>query len=96
MRIFDSLSHYADRVRPILVRHEQAASIMADMYGRLTGKPGVVLGQGAFIGANAVFGTLEAYLAGSPMVVLATPRRAAISLRIRETPAAGATTGLLT
>ena len=71
MRIFDSLSHYADRVRPILVRHEQAASIMADMYGRLTGKPGVVLGQGAFIGANAVFGTLEAHLAGSPMVVLA-------------------------
>ena len=58
-------------VRPILVRHEQAASIMADMYGRLTGRPGVVLGQGAFIGANAVFGTLEAHLAGSPMVVLA-------------------------
>ena len=46
MRIFDSLSHYADRVRPILVRHEQAASVMADIYGRLTGKPGVVLGQG--------------------------------------------------
>ena len=27
--------------------------------------------RGAFIGANAVFGTLEAHLAGSPMVVLA-------------------------
>ncbi len=71
MRIFDSLSRYADRVRPILVRHEQAASVMADIYGRLTGKPGVVLGQGAFIGTNAIFGTLEAHLAGSPMVVLA-------------------------
>jgi acetolactate synthase-1/2/3 large subunit len=71
MRIFDTLSHYQDRVKTILVRHEQAASIMADMYGRLTGKPGIVMGQGAFIGTNAVFGTLEAYLAGSPMLVLA-------------------------
>jgi len=71
MRIFDSLAGYADKVRPILTRHEQAASIMADIYGRLTGKPGTVLGQGAFIGANAVFGTLEAQLAGSPMVVMA-------------------------
>ena len=71
MRIFDSLSRYADRVRPVLVRHEQAASVMADIYGRLTGRPGVVLGQGAFIGTNAIFGTLEAQLAGSPMVVMA-------------------------
>ncbi len=71
MRIFDSLAGHADQVRPILVRHEQSASVMADIYGRLTGKPGVVLGQGAFIGTNAIFGTLEAHLAGSPMVVLA-------------------------
>ena len=71
MRIFDSLAGHADKVRPILVRHEQSASIMADVYGRLTGRPGVVLGQGAFIGTNAIFGTLEAHLAGSPMVVLA-------------------------
>ncbi len=71
MRIFDSLAGHGGRVRPILVRHEQSASVMADIYGRLTGKPGVVLGQGAFIGTNAVFGTLEAQLAGSPMVVLA-------------------------
>ncbi len=71
MRVFDSLAGYADKIRPILARHEQSASVMADVYGRLTGKPGIVLGQGAFIGTNAVFGTLEAYLAGSPMVLLA-------------------------
>ena len=47
MRIFDSLSHYTDRVRPILVRHEQAASVMADIYGRLTGRPAVARGFGA-------------------------------------------------
>ncbi|MBI4640134.1 MAG: thiamine pyrophosphate-binding protein [Candidatus Tectomicrobia bacterium] len=71
MRIFDTLYDYTDKIQTILVRHEQAASIMADMYGRLTGKPGIVMGQGAFIGSNAVFGTMEAYLAGSPMLVLA-------------------------
>lgn len=30
-------------IRFVLVRHEQAAAFMADMYGRLTGKVGVCL-----------------------------------------------------
>ncbi|MGH3495657.1 MAG: thiamine pyrophosphate-binding protein, partial [Sciscionella sp.] len=37
-------------IRYILTRHEQAASFMAEMYGRVTGKAGVVsatLGPGA-------------------------------------------------
>ena len=44
---------------------------MADMYGRLTGKPGVVIAQGAWIGSNAAFGIMEAALAGSPMLIFA-------------------------
>jgi acetolactate synthase-1/2/3 large subunit len=44
---------------------------MAEVYGRLTGRPGVVLGQGAFLLSNAVLGALEAHLSGSPMVLLA-------------------------
>ncbi len=71
MRIFDTLYEYNDHIKMILVRHEHAASIMADMYGRPTGRPGIVTGQGAFIGSNGIFGTMEAYLAGSPMLVLA-------------------------
>ncbi len=57
-------------VKPILVRHEQGAAIMADAYARATGRPAAVMGQGLFIGSNASFGIMEAQLSSSPMVVL--------------------------
>ena len=57
-------------VKAILARHEQGAAIMADAYGRATGRPAVVMGQGLFIGSNASFGIMEAQLSSSPMVVL--------------------------
>jgi len=68
-RIFDAL-HDSTTVQTILVRHEQVGSIMAEMYGRLTGKPGVVMGQGIFLACNALFGTLEAVKGASPMILL--------------------------
>lgn len=68
-RIFDAL-HDSNQVQTILVRHEQVGSIMAEMYGRLTGKPGVVMGQGIFLACNALFGTLEAVKGASPMLLL--------------------------
>src|SRR3989442_589598 len=55
-RIFDAL-YDSTRIKTILVRHEQVGSIMAEMYGRLTGKPGVVMGQGIFLACNALFGS---------------------------------------
>ena len=45
-QIFQLLYGREDRIKTILVRHEQAAAIMADAYGRATGKPAVVMGQG--------------------------------------------------
>ena len=69
-QIFQLLHGREDRIRTILVRHEQAAAIMADAYGRATGKPAVVMGQGLFIGSNASFGIMEAMLSSSPMLVL--------------------------
>ena len=68
--IFNSLWDKRQSVRAILVRHEQGAAIMADAYGRATGRPAVIMGQGAFMGSNALFGMMEAYSSGSPMVVL--------------------------
>jgi len=59
-----------DRVRVVLARSEQVASIMAQVVGRLTGKPGVFMGQGPFASTTGAFGILEAYFAGSPMLVL--------------------------
>ncbi len=68
--IYNALYDMSDRVKPVLARHEQAAAIMADAYGRATGKPAVVMGQGLFIGSNATFGIMEANLSSSPMIVL--------------------------
>jgi acetolactate synthase-1/2/3 large subunit len=54
-------------VRP---RDEREASVMAEMYGRLTGEPGVLTGQGPWIGSLGAIGQMEGQLASSPMVVV--------------------------
>jgi acetolactate synthase-1/2/3 large subunit len=69
-RFYDALYDRQGAVRTVLVRHEQLASVMAEVYGRLTGKPGVVIGQGIFILANGLLGTLEAHFGSSPMLLL--------------------------
>ena len=54
----------------ILCRHEQAAAFMADVYGRLTGKPGVclaTLGPGA---TNLVTGVADANMDRAPLVAI--------------------------
>jgi len=68
--VFEDLAKKQDKITTILSRQEGAASCMADMYGRLTGKPAVIMGQGAWMGSNAAYGIMEAYLAGVPMVII--------------------------
>ncbi len=68
--IWDALYDRQDRIKVVLCRHEQAAACMADMYGRMTGKPGVLMGQGAFVATSGGFGILEAYLSNTPLLVL--------------------------
>jgi len=68
LHIYDAL-HTQDKVKHILVRHEQAATHAADGYARSCDKPGVVLvtsGPGA---TNAVTGIATAYMDSIPMVV---------------------------
>ena len=69
-RLYDALYDHQDSIRAVLVRHEQLASVMAEVYGRLTGKPGVCTGQGIFMLANGFLGTLEAHFGASPMLFL--------------------------
>ncbi len=67
--IYDALFQQ-DRIRHILVRHEQAATHAAEGYARATGKPGVVLvtsGPGA---TNAITGITDALMDSIPMVVI--------------------------
>ncbi|MFC2021593.1 thiamine pyrophosphate-binding protein [Chloroflexota bacterium] len=68
--IWDALFDRQDKIKVLLARHEQAAACMADMYGRMAGKPGVLMGQGAFIASSGGFGILESYLYGSPMLII--------------------------
>jgi len=70
LAIYDALHDHRDTIRTVLVRHESLAGVMAEVYGRMTGRPGVAMGQGAFMLSNAALGTLEALLAGSPMLIL--------------------------
>lgn len=69
LHIYDALFK-EKALEHILVRHEQAATHMADGYARATGKAGVVLvtsGPGA---TNAITGIATAYMDSIPMVVL--------------------------
>ncbi|MBI5580130.1 MAG: thiamine pyrophosphate-binding protein [Deltaproteobacteria bacterium] len=70
MQIYDGLYDCRSEIRSVLVRHESLAGVMAEVYGRLTGKPGVVIGQGLFLLSNALLGILEARLGSSPMLLL--------------------------
>jgi acetolactate synthase I/II/III large subunit len=68
--IYDALHAKTDQIKHVLVRHEQAATHMADGYARSTGKTGVVLvcsGPGA---TNTVTGIATAYMDSIPMIVI--------------------------
>ena len=68
IRVTDAL--YRSSIRYVLVRHEQAASFMAEIHGRLTGRAGVcssTLGPGAI---NLLLGTADANSNSTPMVAL--------------------------
>ena len=68
--MLDEFHARRDQLRVVLTRSEQIASVMAQVYGKLTGKPGVFMGQGPFASTTGAFGILEAHFSGSPMVVL--------------------------
>jgi acetolactate synthase-1/2/3 large subunit len=65
--LFNALAE-APQLRPITVRHENNAAIAAEIYARLTGRPGVCIttaGPGAL---NAIAGIAGASAAGVPVV----------------------------
>lgn len=69
LHIYDALFRQ-QKIKHVLVRHEQAAAHAADGYARSTGRTGVVLvtsGPGA---TNAITGIATAYMDSIPMVVI--------------------------
>ncbi|AUG48929.1 acetolactate synthase [Haloarcula taiwanensis] len=70
-RAIEILDHVPDAdVEMVRPRDEREASVMAEMHGRLTGDPGVLAGQGPWIGSLGAIGQMEGKLASSPMVVI--------------------------
>src|SRR5574344_1966836 len=69
--VYDQLYDYKDKLRHVLVRHEQGAIHSAQGYARAKGVPGVVLvtsGPGA---TNVITGVADALVDSTPVVVIA-------------------------
>lgn len=69
LHIYDAL-YKQDKVKHILVRHEQGAAHAADGYARATGKAGVVLVTSGPGVTNTVTGIATAYMDSSPLVII--------------------------
>lgn len=68
-QLFSSLYEHPT-IRTLLVREESIGTAMAEVYGRLNGRPMAVIAQGEWIVGNAGRGLIEARLGASPIVVL--------------------------
>lgn len=69
VEVFDALRDLGD-VEAVLVREESLGTVMAEAYGRFTGRVAVVMAQGAWILGAGGIGVMEAHLGASPMVIL--------------------------
>ena len=68
--VYDCLYDYRDRLRHVLVRHEQGAAHAAQGFARVSGRVGVALvtsGPGA---TNTITGAADAMLDSTPIVVI--------------------------
>jgi acetolactate synthase-1/2/3 large subunit len=79
LRLYDGLADLGG-ITHVTVKHENNAALAAEAYGRLTGRPGVVLttaGPGAL---NSISGVASAMASGAPLVSLtgAVPSGAAL------------------
>ena len=71
MPVYDKLYDYRERLRHILVRHEQGAIHAAQGYARVKNRPGCVMvtsGPGA---TNVITGIADAMIDSTPVVVIA-------------------------
>lgn len=70
MPVFDALYDHKERIKHVLVRHEQGAVHAAQGYARVSGRVGVALvtsGPGA---TNAITGITDAMMDSTPLVVI--------------------------
>ena len=70
MPVYDRLYDYQDRLKHILVRHEQGATHAAQGYARVSGRTGVVIVTSGPAATNVVTGLSDALMDSTPMVVI--------------------------
>lgn len=69
MHLNDSLGN-SKKIEYIVCLHEQACSIAAEAYARVTNKPGLLMVTTGPGGTNAITGVTAAYIESTPMIVL--------------------------
>lgn len=70
MPIYDALYDYNEKLKHILVRHEQGATHAAQGYARTSGKVGVVFATSGPGATNLVTGLADAQIDSTPMVCI--------------------------
>src|SRR5262245_11493414 len=70
MPIYDALYDYHDRLKHILVRHEQGAIHAAQGYARVSGRTGVVFATSGPGATNLVTGLADALIDSTPIVCI--------------------------
>ncbi|MCX7996403.1 MAG: biosynthetic-type acetolactate synthase large subunit [Patescibacteria group bacterium] len=70
MPVYDALYGYTDKIRHILVRHEQGAAHAAEGYARITGKPGVCMATSGPGATNLVTGIADAMMDSVPLLAI--------------------------
>lgn len=70
MPVYDALYDYKDKIRHILVRHEQGAIHAAQGYARASGRTGVVFATSGPGATNLVTGLADALIDSTPIVCI--------------------------
>ncbi|MDF1548788.1 MAG: biosynthetic-type acetolactate synthase large subunit [Bacteroidales bacterium] len=70
MPLYDTLFDYEDKIKHVLVRHEQAASHAAQAYSQVTDKVGVCISTSGPGATNLITGIANANIDSVPMVVI--------------------------
>jgi len=70
MPVYDSLYFYEDKLKHVLVRHEQGAAFAAQGYARVSGKVGVALSTSGPGATNLITGLADALIDSTPIVCI--------------------------
>jgi acetolactate synthase-1/2/3 large subunit len=70
MPVYDALFNYSDRLKHVMVRHEQGAIHAAEGYARISRKPGVCFTTSGPGATNLVTGLADAMLDSTPLVCI--------------------------